>query len=55
MDVTIDASRAGLGFSISGGTDRDSTSIQVTNISQGGAVAADGRVRVGDIIIQVIF
>lgn len=53
LDVTIDASRAGLGFSISGGTDREDEHIRVTNISQGGAVAADGRVRIGDIIIQV--
>jgi hypothetical protein len=53
LDVTIDASRAGLGFSISGGTDREDEHIRVTNISQGGAVASDGRVRIGDIIVQV--
>ncbi|KAI6243999.1 Guanylate kinase [Aphelenchoides fujianensis] len=53
FQVTIDASRSGLGFSISGGTDREQSDITVTDITPGGAVAMDGRVRIGDIIEHV--
>ncbi|KAI6209516.1 hypothetical protein M3Y96_00229500 [Aphelenchoides besseyi] len=53
IEVVIDASRSGLGFSISGGADREDNEVRVTNISPGGAVAADGRVRIGDVIVQV--
>uniref|UniRef100_A0A915EI91 Uncharacterized protein n=1 Tax=Ditylenchus dipsaci TaxID=166011 RepID=A0A915EI91_9BILA len=46
----------GLGFSISGGKDRVADPdhyIRVTNISPGGAVARDGRIRDEDVILKV--
>ena len=47
----------GLGFSIAGGTDNphigDDPSIYITKIIEGGAAAADGRLRVNDIICSV--
>jgi len=55
-EVLLDASQTGLGFSISGGRDRDPEPdyhIRVTDVSAGGAVARDGHVRVGDVILKV--
>jgi C-terminal processing protease CtpA/Prc len=47
----------GLGFSIAGGTDNphigDDPSIYITKIIDGGAAAADGRLRMNDIICSV--
>lgn len=55
-EVLLNASHVGLGFSISGGKDRDPEPdfyIRVIEISPGGAVALDGRILVGDIILRV--
>ncbi|XP_078693962.1 disks large homolog 1-like isoform X1 [Branchiostoma floridae x Branchiostoma belcheri] len=47
----------GLGFSIAGGNDNphigDDPSIYITKLIPGGAAAADGKLRVNDIIVQV--
>ena len=47
----------GLGFSIAGGTDNphigDDPSIYITKIIPGGAAAADGTLRMNDIILSV--
>uniref|UniRef100_A0AC34FM81 PDZ domain-containing protein n=1 Tax=Panagrolaimus sp. ES5 TaxID=591445 RepID=A0AC34FM81_9BILA len=56
VDVVIEKNQTGLGFSISGGRDRietDNHHIHVTDISPGGAVARDGRIKVNDIILKV--
>jgi len=54
-DVIIEKNQTGLGFSISGGRDRGDSDphIRVTDISKGGAVARDGRIKVNDIILKV--
>lgn len=55
-EVTLDASQVGLGFSISGGRDRPPEPdhyIRVTDITPGGAVANDARIKVGDVILKV--
>ncbi|KAI1712127.1 PDZ domain (Also known as DHR or GLGF) domain-containing protein [Ditylenchus destructor] len=55
-EVTLDASQVGLGFSISGGKDRPPEPdhyIRITDITPGGAVANDGRIKVGDVILKV--
>ncbi|KAH7728002.1 disks large 3-like [Aphelenchoides avenae] len=55
-DVILEKNQTGLGFSISGGKDRGSGPdhyIRVTDISPGGAVARDARVRKDDIILKV--
>ena len=49
---------AGLGFSIAGGTDNphvsNDTSIFIIKIIDGGAAANDGRLKVNDIITQLV-
>ncbi|CAK5115636.1 unnamed protein product [Meloidogyne enterolobii] len=53
-DVVLEKNQFGLGFSISGGKDHSTgPEIRVTDISPGGAVARDGRIQVGDIILKV--
>lgn len=55
-EVVLDVSEAGLGFSISGGRDREPDPdhyIRITNVTEGGAVARDGRLRIGDVILKV--
>uniref|UniRef100_A0A914H3J1 Uncharacterized protein n=1 Tax=Globodera rostochiensis TaxID=31243 RepID=A0A914H3J1_GLORO len=58
-EVLLDVSKTGLGFSISGGRDREpdlvysDRYIRVTDISTGGAVQKDGRIQVGDVILFV--
>lgn len=53
-DVVLEKNQFGLGFSISGGRDHSTGPyIRVTDISPGGAVARDGRIQVGDIILKV--
>lgn len=58
-EVLLDVSRSGLGFSISGGRDREPDPvyfdryIRVTDISPGGAVQKDGRIQVGDVLLRV--
>ena len=47
----------GLGFSIKGGIDNQyvlgNPSIFVTQITNGGAAQADGRIQIGDLVLQV--
>ncbi|KAF7637114.1 hypothetical protein Mgra_00003502 [Meloidogyne graminicola] len=58
-DVVLEKNQFGLGFSISGGKDHSTGPyIRVTDISPGvgyfkGAVARDGRIQVGDVILKV--
>lgn len=56
-EITLERGGAGLGFSIAGGTDNphigDDTAIYITKLIPGGAAAADGRLRVNDIILHV--
>ncbi|KAL3123145.1 hypothetical protein niasHT_005078 [Heterodera trifolii] len=58
-EVQLDVSKTGLGFSISGGCDREpdlmynDRYIRVTDISKGGAVEMDGRILIGDVILFV--
>lgn len=55
--IVLEKGHTGLGFSITGGTDQPTedgdTSIYVTNIIEGGAALADGRMRKNDIITSV--
>ncbi|GAB6031836.1 Disks large 1 [Chamberlinius hualienensis] len=55
--IILERGGTGLGFSIAGGTDNphigDDPSIYITKLIQGGAAAADGRLRVNDIIMKV--
>lgn len=56
-EVTLERGGTGLGFSIAGGTDNphigDDPSIYITKIIPGGAAAADGTLRMNDIILSV--
>ncbi|ELU16460.1 hypothetical protein CAPTEDRAFT_217798 [Capitella teleta] len=56
-NITLERGGTGLGFSIAGGTDNphigDDPSIYITKIIEGGAAAADGRLRMNDIICSV--
>lgn len=56
-EIVLEKGHTGLGFSITGGidqpTDEGDTSIYVTNIISGGAAAADGRMKIRDIIEKV--
>ncbi|XP_024081695.1 disks large 1 tumor suppressor protein isoform X4 [Cimex lectularius] len=56
-EITLERGGSGLGFSIAGGTDNphigDDTAIYITKLIAGGAAAADGRLRVNDIILEV--
>jgi len=56
-DIALERGGAGLGFSIAGGTDNphigEDTAIYITKLIPGGAAAADGRLRVNDIILNV--
>lgn len=56
-EITLERGGAGLGFSIAGGTDNphisDDTAIYITKLIPGGAAAADGRLQVNDVILQV--
>ncbi|XP_075224235.1 MAGUK family member discs large 1 [Lycorma delicatula] len=56
-EICLERGGAGLGFSIAGGTDNphigDDTAIYITKLIPGGAAAADGRLRVNDVILQV--
>ncbi|KAA0201990.1 hypothetical protein HAZT_HAZT007571 [Hyalella azteca] len=57
LDIALERGTQGLGFSIAGGTDNphigSDTSIYITKLIAGGAAAADGRLRVNDIIVAV--
>ncbi|KAF2362090.1 SH3 domain [Trinorchestia longiramus] len=57
LDISLERGNQGLGFSIAGGTDNphigSDTSIYITKLIPGGAAAADGRLRVNDIIVAV--
>ncbi|XP_076333228.1 disks large homolog 1-like isoform X2 [Tachypleus tridentatus] len=56
-EISLERCGTGLGFSIAGGTDNphinDDPSIYVTKLIPGGGAAADGRLKVNDIIIKV--
>ncbi|KAK9505869.1 hypothetical protein O3M35_009841 [Rhynocoris fuscipes] len=56
-EIVLERGGSGLGFSIAGGTDNphigDDTSIYITKLIAGGAAAADGRLRVNDVILEV--
>ncbi|KAM7346891.1 MAGUK family member discs large 1 isoform 5-T5 [Cochliomyia hominivorax] len=56
-DITLERGNSGLGFSIAGGTDNphvgNDSSIYITKLIAGGAAAADGRLKVNDIIVSV--
>uniref|UniRef100_A0A1I8AT44 PDZ domain-containing protein n=1 Tax=Steinernema glaseri TaxID=37863 RepID=A0A1I8AT44_9BILA len=53
-DIVVEKGNTGLGLSITGGIDQDGDGhVRVSNITPGGAVAADGRMRKDDIIIKV--
>ncbi|KAF1747964.1 hypothetical protein GCK72_024430 [Caenorhabditis remanei] len=56
-NIVLEKGHTGLGFSITGGTDQPTedgdNSIYVTNIIEGGAALADGRMRKNDIITMV--
>uniref|UniRef100_A0A8R1DLF4 Uncharacterized protein n=1 Tax=Caenorhabditis japonica TaxID=281687 RepID=A0A8R1DLF4_CAEJA len=56
-NVVLEKGHTGLGFSITGGTDQPTedgdTAIYVTNIIDGGAALADGRMKKNDIIVSV--
>ena len=51
--VVLEKSQTGLGFSISGGSDRDEHFIRVSGINEGGAVARDGRIKFVSILLPV--
>lgn len=56
-EIALERGGTGLGFSIAGGTDNphigEDPSIYITKVIEGGAAAADGRLRVNDIICSV--
>uniref|UniRef100_A0AC34R162 Uncharacterized protein n=1 Tax=Panagrolaimus sp. JU765 TaxID=591449 RepID=A0AC34R162_9BILA len=55
-DVWLDTRMVGLGFSITGGIDREPSPdhlIRVTEILKDGAVARDGRIKIGDVILKI--
>ncbi|XP_036367215.1 disks large homolog 1 isoform X2 [Octopus sinensis] len=56
-EIALERGNTGLGFSIAGGSDNphigEDPSIYITKIIPGGAAAADGRLRVNDIIVKV--
>uniref|UniRef100_A0A6Q2YRH3 PATJ crumbs cell polarity complex component n=1 Tax=Esox lucius TaxID=8010 RepID=A0A6Q2YRH3_ESOLU len=51
--VELDKERQGLGLSLAGNRDRSCLSIFVVGISPGGAAAKDGRIRVGDELLEI--
>ncbi|CAK9797982.1 Disks large 1 tumor suppressor protein [Anthophora plagiata] len=53
-EIVLERGGAGLGFSISGGTDfGNDTAVYITKLIPGGAASADGRLRVNDTLLQV--
>lgn len=56
-EIPLERGTTGLGFSIAGGSDNphieDDPSIFITKIIPGGAAAADGRLRMNDVIVKV--
>lgn len=58
-EITLERGSSGLGFSIAGGTDNPhigvDTSIYITKLISGGAASNDGRLRVNDCILAVIY
>uniref|UniRef100_A0A0N4Z743 Disks large homolog 1 n=1 Tax=Parastrongyloides trichosuri TaxID=131310 RepID=A0A0N4Z743_PARTI len=55
--IVLEKGHTGLGFSITGGSDqtieKGGPHVYVNNITPGGAVAADGRIKINDIILKV--
>ncbi|XP_060082856.1 disks large homolog 1-like isoform X2 [Ylistrum balloti] len=56
-EIPLERGNTGLGFSIAGGSDNphigEDPAIFITKIIQGGAAAADGRLKMNDIIVKV--
>lgn len=56
-EIPLERGNTGLGFSIAGGSDNphigDDPSIFITKIIPGGAAAADGRLKMNDVIVKV--
>ena len=52
-EVELSRGPNGLGFTVAGGIDQPTYGIYVTQVLEGGAVAADGRISVGDRLIAV--
>ncbi|XP_042179620.1 inaD-like protein [Oncorhynchus tshawytscha] len=51
--VELDRERQGLGLSLAGNKDRSCLSIFVVGISPGGPAAKDGRIRIGDELLEI--
>lgn len=51
--VELDKERQGLGLSLAGNRDRSRLSVYVVGLSPGGAAAKDGRIRVGDELLEI--
>ncbi|XP_062252021.1 inaD-like protein isoform X2 [Platichthys flesus] len=51
--VEVEKERQGLGLSLAGNRDRSLLSIFVVGLSPGGAAARDGRIRVGDELLEI--
>lgn len=51
-DVTLERGASGLGLSIAGG--EAGGDVSITRLADGGAAKMDGRLHIGDILLQVI-
>ncbi|XP_060889209.1 inaD-like protein [Labrus mixtus] len=51
--VELEKERQGLGLSLAGNRDRSRLSIFVVGLHQGGPAARDGRIRVGDELLEI--
>ena len=51
--VELEKEKQGLGLSLAGNRDRSRLSIFVVGLNPGGAAAKDGRIRVGDELLEV--
>lgn len=53
LSVELEKERQGLGISLAGNRDRSRLSIFVVGLHPGGPAARDGRIRVGDELLEV--
>ncbi|AWP10401.1 putative inaD-like protein, partial [Scophthalmus maximus] len=53
LSVELEKERQGLGLSLAGNRDRSLLSIFVVGLHPGGAAARDGRIRVGDELLEI--
>lgn len=51
--VDLEKERSGLGLSLAGNRDRSRLSVYVVGLSPGGAAAKDGRIRIGDELLEI--